>query len=217
MKNKKVLVGVSIFFLGVCFVFAGWYFRQNRSQELSFLAKTDFKSFVPDHSARIGNPDAPVFLTEFLDPECETCRDFYPYVEDILKEMDGKVQLVVRYAPFHGNSEFAVKIVEASRKQGKFKETLEVLFKYQPEWGSHHHPQPELIWKYLPEAGVNVDQIKKDMEDPQIMANLGKDIEDGKKLGVKYTPTYFINGKELKDFGLDQLREALMLEVENLK
>lgn len=217
MKNKKVLVGVSIFFIGVMFAFGSWFFKQNRSQELSFLAKNDFKTFVPDHAPRIGNPEAPVYLIEFLDPECETCREFYPFVEDLLKEFDGKVQLVLRYAPFHGNSEFAVKIVEASRKQGKYKEALEVLFKYQPEWGSHHHPQPELIWKYLPEAGVDIDQIKKDMEDPQIMTNLRQDIEDGKKLGVKYTPTYFVNGVELRDFGLDQLREAIILEVEKLK
>ena len=86
----------------------------------------------------------------------------------MLNDFEGQIQLVVRYAPFHPNSQFAIKILEAARKQGKYWEALETLLRFQPQWGSHHDPKPELIWNYLPEAGVDVEKIRVDMNDPEI-------------------------------------------------
>ena len=94
---------------------------------------------------------------EFLDPECESCRELYPYVKQIMAKHKDRVRLVIRYAPFHPNSEFAIRILESLRLQGKYWEGLELLFEHQPEWGSHHNPKPELIWGLLPELGVDVD------------------------------------------------------------
>src|SRR5690606_2620613 len=118
------------------------------------------------------------YLVEFLDPECESCRAFHPLVKMLMSEFEGKIQLVIRYAPFHGNSRLVIRILEAARLQGKYWETLEVLFQYQPQWGSHHHPRPDLIWKYLPEAGVDVNRIREDMHNPEIEAMIEKEIKD---------------------------------------
>jgi protein-disulfide isomerase len=131
----------------------------------------------------------------------------------LLQENEGKVQLVVRYAPFHPNSRFAIKILEAARKQGKYWEVMEVLFQYQPQWGDHHHPQPELIWKYLPESGVDVARIKEDMNDPAIDEMIEKEIQDLKDLGVRGTPTFFVNGRPLERFGFEPLRELIADEL----
>lgn len=210
VKNKKILIIVAavVVLLGG-FIGAYKFYKANEAEKYGHMADSDFRKFVPDHAPKLGPDSAKVFLVEFLDPECESCRAFYPYVKMIMNEFDGNVQLVVRYAPFHPNSKFIIKIIEASRKQGKYWETLELLFQHQPEWGSHHHPNPELVWNYLPQLGLDIDKLKKDMEDPAIEKIIEKEIADGADLGVRMTPSFFVNGKPLETFGYEPLREMV--------
>lgn len=212
MKNKMSLIIGSVALLLAFFLIGVKVYQKQESERLGFVAKADFKKFVPDYAPRLGPQDAPVYLVEFLDPECESCREFYPFVKMIMQENEGKVQLVVRYAPFHGNSKMIIKILEAARKQNKYWEALEVLFRYQPYWGSHHDPRPDLVWKYLPEAGVDVAKIQQDMNDPAIDKMIEQEISDVQTLGVRGTPTFFVNGKPLESFGVEQLR-TLVREV----
>jgi protein-disulfide isomerase len=215
VKNKFVLIAIAVLFLGGAFFAGIKMFKANEAEKLTSMAAEDIKRFVPDYAPTIGPVNPEVYLVEFFDPECESCRDFYPFVKMILEENPGKVQLVMRYAPFHPNSKFAIKILEAARKQGKYWEALEVLFRYQPEWGSHHHPQPELIWKYLPEAGVDIAKIKQDMNDPAIDKMIEQEIKDGEALGVRGTPHFFVNGKPLEVFGLEPLRDLVRKNLKN--
>ena len=194
---------------GVLFLLATKIYRKNESERLGFIAQQNFSAFVRPDSPRMGAESAKVFLVEFLDPECESCREFYPHVKELLKEFDGKVQLVVRYAAFHRNSIFVIKVLEASRKQHKYWETLSLLFQSQPYWGNHRHPQPELIWQYLPTIGIDVEKIRAELEDPKTMRIIEQDRADGQQLGVRGTPTFFVNGKPLERFGKESLREAI--------
>ena len=213
MNKKVVLLGASVFMLIGIFVMLTKLYKKNEVAKVETISKSESEVFNRVYAPRKGSPDARVIVTEFLDPECESCRGIASFVEQLLKEYEGKIQLVIRYAPFHPNSRFAVKILEGARKQGKYWETLEVLYRHQPEWGDHHHPRPDLIWTYLPEAGLDRAQLEKDMEDPAIEANLQQDIQDGETLGVRATPTFFVNGKPLEDFGPQYLREAIEREV----
>ena len=71
-------------------------------------------------------------ISEFLDPECESCRMFAPKVKKLVEMYHGQVKLVIRYAAFHKNSKHAIRVLEATRKQNKYKESLNLLFDYQP-------------------------------------------------------------------------------------
>jgi protein-disulfide isomerase len=130
-------------------------------------------------------------------------------MHSIMADYEGKIQLVMRYAPFHGNSIFAIKILEAARKQDKYWEALEILYQHQPEWGNHHNPQPELVWNYLPRLNIDVEKLKSQMEDPGIQKIIEQDQIDGKTLDVRMTPTFFVNGKLVEPFGPDELRAAI--------
>ena len=209
MKNKLILIVVAVVVLIGGFIAASQMYKEKEAERLDFVAETDFKKFVPDYAPKLGSLTPEVYLVEFLDPECESCRAFHPLVKMLMSEFEGKIQLVIRYAPFHGNSRLVIRILEAARLQGKYWETLEVLFQYQPQWGSHHHPRPDLIWKYLPEAGVDVNRIREDMHNPEIEAMIEKEIKDGQELGVRATPSFFVNGKPLETFGIEPLRELI--------
>lgn len=213
MKNKVVIVSIAAAVIVIAFIIGAMKFRDNKAEKVAELVGNNQTTLVPDHAARMGATNAKVTLVEFLDPECESCRHFYPIVKMFMSEYEGKIQLVIRYAPFHPNSRFAVKIIEAARKQGKYWETLELLFQHQPEWGSHHEPKPELIWNYLPQLGLDIDRLKSDMLDPQIEELIAKDIQDGQALGVQKTPSFFVNGKPLETFGVEPLRTLIQSEL----
>lgn len=214
MKNRIYLIAFASILLIAAFIGASKLYQNNVTKELAFVAKSDFSKFVPDYAPKLGASQPEVYLVEFLDPECESCREFYPMVKMLMSEFEGRIQLVVRYAPFHGNSQLVIKAIEAARKQGKYWEALEILFQHQPEWGSHHHPRPELIFTYLPEVGLDMEKLRQDMADPALDEMIKKEIQDGRDLGVRGTPTFFVNGKPLERFGYDYLR---MLIIENLK
>lgn len=212
MKNKNLLFVITGVVLLALFAVGANFYKNYESKRLGFLAQENASLFIRDYSPQYGNPKAKIYLIEFLDPECESCRAFYPQVKSLLKEFDGKVKLIVRYAAFHKNSKFIIKALEATRKQGKYWESLELLFRYQPHWGNHQNPQPNLIFQFLPEVGVDIVKLKSDMNDPKFDEIIAQDAKDLRELNIRGTPTFFVNGKPVK-FGMDYLRAAIELEI----
>lgn len=212
MNKLNIVLSAGVLLILV-FVVGSYFYKQQQSKEISFLARENVSTFIREYSPTLGNDDAKVHIVEFLDPACETCSAFYPFVKSLMAANQGKIKLIVRYAPFHDGSDYFVKILEASKKQGKYWETLEVMFKSQPYWASHHKPQPELIWQFLPTAGLDVDKIAIDMNDPEILKIIAQDLADAKALNVTMTPEYFVNGKPLLNFGYEQLRELVEAEL----
>ena len=126
----------------------------------------------------------------------------------------GKIKLVLRYAPFHDGADYFVKMLEAAGKQGKYWETLDVMYRSQPYWASHHNPQPQKIWQFLPGLGLDLDRLRKDMEDPAIAKIIEQDMADAKTLGVRKTPGFFANGRPLQTFGYQPLLDLIHDELE---
>jgi len=213
MKKEKIILTLSTIAVLISFGLMGWMYTQKDKKEMMEAAQKNETSLERNYSPKLGSEKAKVTLVEFLDPECESCRAFYPYVKKLMKDNEGNIRLVVRYALFHRNSGFVATMLEGLRKQGKYWEALELFFEKQPEWGSHHNPQPQRLWSYLPKLNVDIEQLKKDMQDPQIIENIKQDIADGKALGVRATPSFFINGKPLQEFGYIQLKNAIEAEL----
>ncbi len=209
---KYILVGLSCVVLVLMFFIASSYYQGQQVEKYGFMAEKNAELFVRDHSQTLGSDDAKVYLVEFMDPACETCAAFAPFIKKIMANNPGKIKLVIRYAPFHDGADTFVKILEASKKQGKYWETLDVMFKSQGAWASHHNYQPERLWEFLPMAGVDIEQIKKDMNDPAIAKIIEQDMADVKALNVQKTPGYFVNGKPLQVFGYKQLLQLIESE-----
>lgn len=210
---KYVLVGVTSLVLVLAFVLGSNYYKNQQIQKYGFMAEENAELFVRAHSKTLGSDDAKVYLVEFMDPACETCAAFAPFVKRIMDDNPGKIKLVLRYAPFHDGADDFVKILEAAGMQGKYWETLNVMFETQNIWASHHNYQPQRLWDILPRAGVDIEQIKKDMQDPAIAKIIEQDMADVKTLNVQKTPGYFVNGKPLQTFGYRQLFELIQSEL----
>jgi protein-disulfide isomerase len=167
--------------------------------------RIDESLLVRPHSVVEGPRSAKVNIVEFLDPACGTCAEFYPFVHRLMDKHAGRVRLTVRYAPFHPNSDQVVRMLEAARKQGKWKEALEVLFSTQAAWAPNHSPQPELAWQQLARLGLDMDRARQDANSPEVAQRIEQDIADARALNVAATPEFFVNGKPMPSFGYEQL------------
>ena len=169
------------------------------------------------HSPVLGRTDAPVTITEFLDPACEACRAFAPVVKQILFVHPDDVRVVVRFVAFHHGSDEAIRVLEAARKQGKFDEVLTALFDRQEEWASHAAPNPQKVWQIAGDSGLTLSKGRTDARAASTDALLKQETEDRVALKVERTPTFFVNGRPLTQFGPQPLFDAVAAEIQRTR
>jgi len=211
--KKQFIVLISVVFLILLFVLGVNIYKSQQAKKYGFMAQENASTFIREYSQTLGSDDAKVYLVKFSDPACETCSAFHPFVKKLMADNQGKIKLVIRYAPFHDGADYFVKILEAAKRQGKFWETLDVMYKTQRYWASHHNPKPQLIWRFLPRVGLDLEKIRKDMNNPEIVGIINQDLADAKTLNVRKTPGFFVNGKPLSSFGYKQLKELVDSEI----
>jgi protein-disulfide isomerase len=216
MNRRSIVVLTGAFALTL---FSGATILYQNEQEARVLAITAARAeaLVRDHSPVIGPANAPVTIVEFFDPSCEACRAFYPPLKQILALFPNDARLVIRYAAFHEGSDTAVKILEAARLQDKFEPVLEALLEFQPEWADHGKPDLEKAWARARDAGLDIERGKRDAVLPNLQVTLEKDAADAKALEVSRTPTFFVNGQPLTDFGPRPLYDLVKREVDKAR
>ena len=198
--------------LGLLVATAAGVYRASAAKDEAVLARNNQTYLVRDHSPRLGNAAAKVHIVEFIDPACSTCRSFYPLVKQMLKAHPGDIRLSVRHVPFHPGSDYVVRVLEASREQGKYWETLDALLAGQSTWVVNHRAQPDLIWGSLREVGLDIERLQRDAYSVAVQQRMAQDASDAKVLRVTATPEFFVNGRPLPSFGYEELN-ALVQEA----
>ena len=137
-----------------------------------------------------GPVDAPVTLTLFTDFECPYCGKMPPLIEQVLKNNPKNLKVVFKNMPlgFHKMARPAAYAALAAQEQGKFWEFHDLLF-------SAKKLSLEGIDKMATDLKLDMVKFKADMNSPEILAKVEKDLQDAKKAGVTGTPTVFINGR----------------------
>lgn len=207
--NRKTLFITSTVVLLLAFAAGALLYKSEKIQQWSQLIGRNEAALARDYSPTLGKADAKVHIVEFLDPACETCARFYPYVKRMMAANPDRIRLTIRHVPFHNGADYVVKVLEATRKQGKYWEALEIVLASQADWTMGHTAQPDLVWKALGGLGLDFDQIKADMNAPEIAQRIEQDLNDAKTLNVTKTPGFFVNGRPLPSFGSEQLQNLV--------
>ena len=211
--NKQTLFLGTLAVIALIFIGGKMFYQQGQSEQQRAGASEKMARLIRADIPSKGDPQAKVKIVEFLDPACGTCAKFHPLIADLLKKHPGKLQVFVRYAPFHKGSDYMVKMLEAARKQGKFWQTLEVMFATQADWASHNNPQPQKIWKFLGPLNLDLNKLGEDINDPRLDAILLQAQEDAAVLNVTKTPEFFVNGRPLPQFGYEPLLKLVEEEL----
>ena len=167
---------------------------------------------VREDSHRLNDaPGAAVTFVEFLDFECEGCRAAYPVVEQLRADYGDRVEFVLRYFPLagHFNGERAARAVEAAAQQGQLEAMYHKMYETQPEWGERSTPADDVFRGFAAELGLSMADFDAAYNAPATFERVRLDVNDGEALGVQGTPTFFINGDQVRLRGPDELRNAI--------
>ena len=219
MNRRTLLLGASA--LGLAAFAGGAYMlNQRRTAEAEAAAAAtpaaDAALLIRDHSPSFGPADAPVTLVEFFDPSCEACRAFHPTVMEIKKQFPTQVRVVLRYTVFHQGSDEAVRILEVARMQDKFEQVLDALLEKQPTWALHDGPQMDVAWRVAGAVGLDLKKAESDRLFPGITGVLNQDMADVEAVGIRQTPTFFLDGKRLENVSPESLIAEVKAAVESV-
>ena len=179
-------------------------------QQQKAIGKNADKIFRSPESPVAANPDGDVTLVEFFDYNCGYCKRAMPEIVKIVGE-DTKVKLVLKELPIFGeDSEAAAKAALAAKKQGKYFEMHQKLFS---------EPGKVDLEKALRVAqglGLDVEQLKKDMEDQSVKDALAENRALAEELGVQGTP-YTLVGDIVIAGAPDDLHDQLTKKISEIR
>lgn len=118
-----------------------------------------------------------------------------PLLEQVLENNSDTVKMVFKQFPLtaiHQHAELAARASLAAFKQGKFWEYHDALF-------AAEKIDEQVIADTAVNIGLDIAQFRKDLESDEIKAKLAQDFSDGEKIGVRGTPSIFVNGNKLKN------------------
>jgi protein-disulfide isomerase len=159
-----------------------------------------------------GPAGAPVTLEEFGDFQCPPCGMISGPLLEIEKDYGPKLRVIFRNFPFpnHEHALEAAYAAEAAGLQGRYWEMHDLLYKEQASW-SKAPDAKQLFVSYAKILGLEMDRFEADVAGPTVKARITADQERGKSLGVKATPSIFINNQGLppKSLNPTALRAAI--------
>lgn len=129
----------------------------------------------------------------------------------MLNKYPQQVKLVIKHFPLrkHQFARRAARAALAAGKQGKFWEFHKELFQ------NYRVINEQKIKEIAGELNLNMQSFEEDREASAINKLIDRDIEDAKKVGVRGTPTVFINGRKLKRRSLRGFQQAIEAELNN--
>jgi protein-disulfide isomerase len=146
-----------------------------------------------------GSESASVTLEEFGDFECPPCGLLHPVLKGIEDEYGPRLRVVFREYPLtpnHPHALAAARAAEAAGMQGRFFEMHDLLYQNQTTWKDLFDVRP-VYEEYAKKIGLDVERWKKDQTSEVVEQRIFLDGTRAHALGVKGTPTVFVNGAEV--------------------
>ena len=162
-------------------------------------------SILTKDQPSLGSDNAPVTIVAFTDYQCPSCASIHPDLERLVKENAGKVRLVTRDFPLSQHTEAfkAAEAAEAARDQGKYWEYIHVLMQNQSALGV------DKLKTYASDLGLDCARFDSALDSGKFTEVVQRDVEDGMKLGVKGTPSLFINGRRVTAKSYEELKASV--------
>ena len=154
----------------------------------------------------VGSADAPVKLLVFSDYMCPACKHWASFVEPAIKSSyveSGQVQIVYYdfpLSPGHRHSFLAARAARCAGDQNKFWEYHDALFGAQQDWSYDQGAPTGKFIQYAEDAGLAEPQFTQCLESDQHAELVSANKMLGEQLGVRGTPTVFLNGRQVNEW-----------------
>jgi protein-disulfide isomerase len=135
-----------------------------------------------------GSKDAPIQLVEFADYECPYCQKVSPLLHQLKQEYGDRLVVVYKEfpLPMHKHAEKASEAARCAGDQGKYLEFHDMLY-------NSRQLEVSDLKKYAQSLKLDSDQFNQCLDSGKQAAAVQKDVDEGKRLGLSGTPSFFLN------------------------
>ena len=136
-----------------------------------------------------GGSDAKIVIVEFSDFECPFCKQMFPILHELNLEYPTEVKFIYRDFLGHDGSQKIAEAAQCAYEQDKFLPYHDKIFLNQ---GSNNINNLKM---YARQIGIDdVGRFDQCLDSGKFALEVQQDHQEGLKLGVQGTPTFFING-----------------------
>jgi len=232
LVTLSVLLVIGLAFAG----FVGYYMVQIKkgnadlvlqqlSEDAQFTANPLFQSentdvpetydsslFIREHNPATGSedPDAPVTIVMFIDFECPFCQRSYPVLKQVIGEYSTAVNVRFKHFPLtsiHPNATRAAIASTCAQEQGVFWEYYDLIFE-------NKLLNNQSLSLYAKTLDLDMPRFDTCMRNETYLPQIEEDFIDGRELGIRGTPTYFLNNKKIEGvIGIEEWRTLIIDEL----
>ena len=142
-----------------------------------------------DHIA--GPDSAAITVVAYCDFECPYCGRAYPLIKRLQARLKDRLRVVFRHFPLthkHPLAQQAAEATEAADAQGQFWAMHDLLFEHQDALEAGD------LYAYAESLDLDVGRFERELVGRVHEQRVERDVRSGRRIGVKGTPTFFING-----------------------
>ncbi|GJM40447.1 MAG: hypothetical protein DHS20C20_07290 [Ardenticatenaceae bacterium] len=158
---------------------------------------------VSDEPAK-GSPEAPITIVEYSDYQCPFClRHFQETMPQLQSYIDaGQVRYLFKDFPIHNIHPQAQKAHESARcarEQGgdeSYWQMHDLLFANQEQWANNSN-HVDIFKSYAAEMALAQAEFDECLDSGRYAQAVNAEVDEGVQLGVRGTPSFFINGQPL--------------------
>jgi len=177
------------------------------------------EALPPAEHAR-GRDDAPITIVEFSDFECAYCAKAFRDLRDVERQHGGTVRIVFHHFPLdptcnphvptlvHRSACDAAIAAECAARFGRFWDFHDRLFENQRRLGRDYFIGSAV------DLGIDRGAFAACLDDGSVRDRIAADAAAGARLGVKSTPTLFVNGRTVEG-ALDRTAYDWVLAMEH--
>lgn len=160
----------------------------------------------------VGKADAKVTIVEFSDFQCPFCQKGAGVMEEVKKKYGNKVKIAFKNypLPFHNNAKTAANAGLCANEQG-----VNFFWKMHDQmFANQGSLTAEGLVGMAKKIGLKEADFKTCLESNKFAVKVESDIKEGQDVGVKSTPTFFVNGKMISGaVPLEQFSEVIDQEM----
>ena len=193
MNKTTTIVLALLVSLGVAIISLGLFYPSTK-----VAAET---TALPERA--LGDPKAPITITEYSSLTCSHCADFYVKVMPELQKRyidTGKVRFVYRDFPMDGIGLKGAALAHCMPAE-QFFPYIKIVYANQTSWIRTDKPDVTLT-QYAQMAGLPADKAKACLDDTKLLdALVAVRTEATDKFDIKATPTFIFSDNETKLVG----------------
>ena len=152
---------------------------------------SNFSEFVSFSDPTRGNPEAPVTMLVYFDPNCPHCRTLDPIIEQVIEDHADDARFVFKPFPLWQHSVVQVHALYAAAQEGKFFEMMQRQFDLQRREGL----SIDILKQIASDIGMNADGMETRINAGLYANMIRKDRQQAMDAGVRSMPTVVIDGR----------------------